>query len=150
MSTDPAANLKLRVFISSAQKELEEERMQLRILLTSDPFLLRYTVPKLFEKYPAGVLTLPGPDDDLSRIKAPASPAEVLPKSVLEELNERQLAVLELAVSTGSVTNRQIQDQFKVVKDTALRDLTILCQLNLLEKQGQGRSTRYVPQADKP
>ncbi|PTN38518.1 hypothetical protein [Desulfonatronum sp. SC1] len=55
MSTDPAANLKLRVFISSAQKELEEERMQLRILLTSDPFLLRYTVPKLFEKYPAGL-----------------------------------------------------------------------------------------------
>jgi hypothetical protein len=49
---DPAANLKLRVFISSVQKELEEERMQLRILLTSDPFLLRYTVPKLFEKYP--------------------------------------------------------------------------------------------------
>jgi ATP-dependent DNA helicase RecG len=55
MSTDPAANLKLRVFISSVQKELEEERMQLRILLTSDPFLLRYTVPKLFEKYPAGL-----------------------------------------------------------------------------------------------
>jgi ATP-dependent DNA helicase RecG len=55
MSTDSAANLKLRVFISSAQKELEEERMQLRILLTSDPFLLRYTVPKLFEKYPASL-----------------------------------------------------------------------------------------------
>ena len=53
MSTDAAANLKLRVFISSVQKELEEERMQLRILMTSDPFLLRYTVPKLFEKYPA-------------------------------------------------------------------------------------------------
>ena len=53
MSADPAANMKLRVFISSVQKELEEERMQLRILLTSDPFLLRYAVPKLFEKYPA-------------------------------------------------------------------------------------------------
>lgn len=96
------------------------------------------------------VLTLPGPGNDLSRIKAPASAAEDLPKSVLEELNQRQLAVLELAVSTGSVTNRQIQDQFKVVKDTALRDLTILCELNLLEKEGQGRSTRYVPQTNKP
>lgn len=53
MSADPAVSLKLRVFVSSVQKELEEERMQLRILLTSDPFLLRYTVPKLFEKYPA-------------------------------------------------------------------------------------------------
>lgn len=84
MSADPAANLKLRVFISSVQKELEEERMQLRILLTSDPFLLRYAVPKLFEKYPAGLR----PDK--------------------------------------------------------------LCELNLLKKLGQGRSTRYVPQADKP
>jgi hypothetical protein len=55
MTTDSTANLKLRVFISSVQKELEEERMQLRILLTSDPFLIRYTVPKLFEKYPAGL-----------------------------------------------------------------------------------------------
>lgn len=96
------------------------------------------------------VLTLPGPGDDLSRIKAPASSAEALPKSVLEELNQRQLAVLELAISTGSVTNRQIQDQFKVVKDTALRDLTILCELNLLKKEGQGRSTHYVHQTDKP
>ena len=55
MSTDTSASLKLRVFISSVQKELEEERMQLRILMTSDPFLLRYTVPKLFEKYPASL-----------------------------------------------------------------------------------------------
>ena len=54
------------------------------------------------------------------------------------------------AKTTGSVTNRQIQDQFKVVKDTALRDLTILCELNLLKKKGQGRSTRYVHQTDKP
>jgi len=53
MAADHTANLKLRVFISSVQKELEEERMQLRILLSSDPFLLRFTVPKLFEKYPA-------------------------------------------------------------------------------------------------
>ena len=52
MADDQIANLKLRVFISSVQKELAEERMQLRILLTSDPFLLRHTVPKLFERYP--------------------------------------------------------------------------------------------------
>ena len=95
------------------------------------------------------VLTLPGPGDDLSRIKAPVSAAESLPKSVLEELNKRQRAILELAISTGSATNRQVQEEFGVVQDTALRDLTILCELKLLQKQGKGRSTHYVPKSDK-
>lgn len=91
------------------------------------------------------VLTLPGPGDDLGRITAPAATAEGLPKSVMEELNKRQLGVLELAISSGSVTNRQLQDQFKVVRDTAHRDLAILCDLNLLQQEGKGRATRYVP-----
>jgi predicted HTH transcriptional regulator len=91
------------------------------------------------------VLTLPGPDDDLSRIKAPASAAADLPKSVIEELNKRQRAILELAVSTGSVTNRQVQEKFRVVRDTAHRDLVILCELGLLQQQGKGRATLYTP-----
>lgn len=91
------------------------------------------------------VLTLPGPGDDLGRIKAPASTAEALPQSVLEELNPRQQAILELGISNGSVTNRQVQEQFKVVRDTAHRDLSILCDLNLLQQEGKGRATRYVP-----
>ena len=214
MSTDTAVNLKLRVFISSVQKELEEERMQLRILLTSDPFLLRYTVPKLFEKYPAPLrpdkkaylkllekcqlyVLLIGKEygsdsggksathheydfaqehrlptlvcvkgdsgfkrndaeaeffehvkadgHTYSRFKAPASAAADLPKSVVEELNKRQRAILELAVSTGSVTNRQVQEKFRVVRDTAHRDLVILCELGLLQQQGKGRATLYTP-----
>lgn len=91
------------------------------------------------------VLTLPGPGDDLSRIKAPASTAKGLPKSVVEELNQRQRAILELAIATGAVTNRQVQDQFKVVRDTAHRDLAILCELDLLQQKGKGRATHYTP-----
>lgn len=91
------------------------------------------------------VLTLPGPGEDLGRIKAPASAAESLPKSVLVELNERQKAILELAISSGSVTNRQVQEQFKVVRDTAHRDLTTLCELDLLQQEGKGRATHYTP-----
>ena len=90
------------------------------------------------------VLTLPGPDNDLGRIKAPASAAEALPQSVLEALNPRQQAILELVIATGSLTNRQVQENFGVVRDTALRDLTLLLQLKLLHKEGKGRSTRYV------
>jgi len=91
------------------------------------------------------VLTLPGPGHDLSRIKAPAANAQSLPKSVLAELSQRQRSILEFAISTGSVTNRQVQDNFGVVQDTALRDLTLLHQLKFLHKEGKGRSTRYVP-----
>ena len=51
--SDDQTCLKLRVFISSVQKELTEERMEMKVLLTSDPFLVRHTVPCLFEQYPA-------------------------------------------------------------------------------------------------
>ena len=94
------------------------------------------------------VLSLPGPAGDLSRIKAPVPADESLPKSVLEELNTRQRVILEFAITAGAVTNRQVQEKFGVVKDTALRDLTILDELKLLQKEGKGRSTRYVPKSD--
>ena len=44
--------LQLRVFISSAQKELASERLALQILLTTDPFLQQHTRPVLFEREP--------------------------------------------------------------------------------------------------
>ena len=44
---------KFRVFISSAQKELEPERLALFGLITTDPFLKEYFEPVLFEKIAA-------------------------------------------------------------------------------------------------
>jgi ATP-dependent DNA helicase RecG len=43
---------KHRVFISSAQKELEPERLALFTLITTDPFLKEYFEPVLFETLP--------------------------------------------------------------------------------------------------
>jgi len=43
---------KHRVFISSAQKELEPERLALFTLITTDPFLKEYFEPVLFESLP--------------------------------------------------------------------------------------------------
>lgn len=43
---------KLKVFISSVQKELEPERLELLSLLTTDPFLKEFVEPVLFEKLP--------------------------------------------------------------------------------------------------
>ena len=42
--------LKLRVFISSVQKELASERLALQTLLTTDPFLQQHTIPVLYER----------------------------------------------------------------------------------------------------
>jgi len=44
---------RLKVFISSAQKELADERMAMQILLSTDSFLQKHTVPRLFEYTPA-------------------------------------------------------------------------------------------------
>jgi ATP-dependent DNA helicase RecG len=43
---------KLRVFVSSVQKEMEPERMAVATLITTDPFLEQYCEPVLFEKEP--------------------------------------------------------------------------------------------------
>ena len=45
--------LRLKVFVSSVQKKLQEERAAIGSLLTTDPFLNQCVVPRLFEKYPA-------------------------------------------------------------------------------------------------
>ncbi|HEY3856430.1 MAG TPA: ATP-binding protein [Verrucomicrobiae bacterium] len=44
---------KLRVFVSSVQKEMEIERIAIASLITTDPWLLQHCEPVLFEKEPA-------------------------------------------------------------------------------------------------
>ena len=44
----------------------------------------------------------------------------------------------------GSVTSGWCKEQFNVVYDTANRDLIELVDWDILERQGKGRSTRYV------
>lgn len=45
--------IRLRVFVSSTQKELRAERQAIGSLLVTDEFLRSCTVPRLFEEYPA-------------------------------------------------------------------------------------------------
>src|SRR6266851_4933333 len=44
---------KIRVFVSSVQKELEVERVAIASLITTDPFLMQHCEPALFEYEPA-------------------------------------------------------------------------------------------------
>jgi ATP-dependent DNA helicase RecG len=47
------STIRLKVFISSVQKEMRTERAAVGGLLATDPFLSSTTVPRLFEEYPA-------------------------------------------------------------------------------------------------
>ncbi len=90
------------------------------------------------------VLTLPGPGDDLRRIKAPASAAEALPKSVLAELNQRQVTILKRLADGEELTSAQMQRDFSVTRDTVARDMATLMELKLARKTGKARATRYI------
>ena len=47
--------IRLKVFVSSVQKEMRSERAAVGGLLATDPFLSGTTVPRLFEEYPASL-----------------------------------------------------------------------------------------------
>jgi len=90
------------------------------------------------------VLTLPGPADDLGRIETPALAAESLPKSVLEELNQRQIAILKRLAAGEELTSAQMQRDFSVTRETVARDMGALLELKLARKTGKARATRYI------
>ena len=52
---------KLRVFVSSVQKEMEHERVAIASLITTDPFLMQHCEPVLFEKEPLPAHPAPQP-----------------------------------------------------------------------------------------
>lgn len=63
----------------------------------------------------------------------------------LTELNDRQRQIITLLDPPGSsITNRDVQRQFKVSQITASRDLARLTALGLLFTNGKGRSIYYT------
>jgi predicted HTH transcriptional regulator len=73
---------KLRVFVSSVQKELEDERLIVQNLLNTDPFLSAHCVPVLYEL-------------------EPASPDKAL-EGCLESLDGCQVYLLIVGVQSGT------------------------------------------------
>lgn len=85
-----------------------------------------------------------GPGDDLERLKVPTvSVSELNEPSVEAQLNDRQKDMLLLLIEGQELTSRFCQETFDVVKDTVNRDFQLLRKLDLAEKVGGGRSTRY-------
>ena len=59
-------------------------------------------------------------------------------------LNERQKFILKIIESQGFIQSINIQKKFDVTRDTANRDLNYLIQLELIKREGIGKSIKYV------
>ncbi len=89
-------------------------------------------------------VTFMGPGEDIERLRVPERLLGLSP-GVEALLSQRQRTILRHALEEGEVTTRWCMEALSVVRDTAYSDLTGLVELDLLERKGAGRSTRYVP-----
>jgi ATP-dependent DNA helicase RecG len=60
-------------------------------------------------------------------------------------LTSRQAKIYRLAADRGSLTKAEVAKLLGVSGDTALRDMNALVRAGVLERQGVGRGTKYVP-----
>lgn len=90
-------------------------------------------------------VVLPGPGDDLNRLRLPAgTDVALVPPSVEDQLNKRQKKMVELLVNGKELTSRMCEGIFGITRDTASRDFKKLISSEIATKIGSGRSTRYV------
>ena len=61
-----------------------------------------------------------------------------------ERLTSRQTKTYHLILENGTLAKRDIAISLGVSEDTALRELQVLMEKKLVEKQGQGKATKYV------
>jgi predicted HTH transcriptional regulator len=68
-------------------------------------------------------VVLPGPGDDLNRLRLPAgTDVALVPPSVEDQLNKRQKKMVELLVNGEELTSRMCEGIFGITRDTASRD----------------------------
>ncbi|WP_083191599.1 ATP-binding protein [Formosa haliotis] len=60
------------------------------------------------------------------------------------DLNDRQKQAIIYVKGNGSITSSVYVEKFKVAKRTAIRDIDVLVELNLLKKKGLSKNTQYV------
>lgn len=90
------------------------------------------------------VVSFPGPAGDYERLKVPSGATGPITPALEAQFNKRQRTIMLQVQKTGTVSSGWCQQRFKVVRDTANRDLTGLVSLGLLKSVGKGRGVRYV------
>lgn len=88
---------------------------------------------------------IPGPGDNLDRLRAPVSmPGALVTPAIETQLNERQKKMVAMLAAGEKLTSRMCEHKFGVTRDTASRDFARLMELKLANRQGRGRSTSYI------
>lgn len=88
---------------------------------------------------------LTGPGENLDQLRVPVGKIKpIVEPSVEQKLNERQKAIVQHVLETGSVASGWCRTELKVTYDTANRDLRELAELAILKREGKGRATQYV------
>jgi len=86
-----------------------------------------------------------GPGENTGRLRvSAANTKQSVPPSIEEKLNKRQKQIVEHVLKEGSVTSGWCRKRFKIAYNTAFIDLSNLVKLDIFEKVGEGRSTKYI------
>lgn len=88
-------------------------------------------------------VTFPGPGENIERLRVPEKQLVIGP-AVEARLNERQRKMAAMLAEGEVLTSRRCEDEFRVTRDTAARDFSLLVELGLARRRGRGRSTSYV------
>lgn len=143
----------IRIFISSVQKELAEERRVIRDYVRRDALLHQFFDVFLFEDLPAsdrrtddvyleevgrcsiymGILGNEYGSTDSTGL----SPTE-------RELNERQRKAVAVVKTKGVITNSVYQQSVSTSRPTAIRDLAELVAKGVFIRKGTARSVHYI------
>jgi predicted transcriptional regulator len=143
----------IRIFISSVQKELAEERRVIRDYVRRDALLHQFFDVFLFEDLPAsdrrtddvyleevgrcsiymGILGNEYGSTDSTGL----SPTE-------HELNERQRKAVAVVKTKGVITNSVYQQSVSTSRPTAIRDLAELVAKGVFIRKGTARSVHYI------
>jgi predicted HTH transcriptional regulator len=90
-------------------------------------------------------VTLPGPEDDLDRLRVPATVVgQLVPPSIEAMLTNRQREMVKMLANGEELTSGQCQETFAVSRPVLAKDFNRLIELGIAERQGRGRATRYV------
>ena len=59
-------------------------------------------------------------------------------------LSERQMKIVEFLHDRGKMTNRELRAILKVSRQAALKELTKMVRLQIIQPQGRGRNLHYL------
>jgi len=59
-------------------------------------------------------------------------------------LTDRQIRILEFIQKNGKVTAGDVADMFKITRQAALKELSKLVELEVIELKGRGRGAHYI------